>query len=191
MWAQSQVALKEWAALCALTGAGRHSVLLRKGGIREPRLTVEHRAFWLLPTYFHAREPGRERDLAADARALLPEVLASAPPAGSLRIDLFAEVDAAYHVRERERLHALAGAHGLAPALAGERFDYREPGLWVLVLRTYRLSQPILLPDRPGYAGCVSWVHLDEALAGEASPALTDDEHAARAAAVRAALGVA
>lgn len=189
MRAQSQVALKEWAAVCAPLGAGRHSVLLRKGGLREPRLAVEHRAFWLLPTYFHAREPGRERDLADDVRAGLPEVLAAAPPPGALRVDLYAEVAAAWHVRERERLHALAGLHGLAPALVDERFAYREPGLWVLVLRAYRLGQALTVPDLPGYAGCVSWVHLAEALAGDVSPALPDDLHAERLAAVRAALG--
>lgn len=189
MWAQAQVALKEWAALCAALAAGRHSVLLRKGGIREPRLELEHRAFWLLPTYFHAREPGRERDLADAARALLPEVLAEEPPPGVLRLGLYAEVEGAYRVDERARAHALAGLHGLAPALVDQRFDYRGPGLWVLVLRAYRARGAAEVPERPGYAGCVSWVHLDAPVAAEVEPALSDGEHAARVAAVRDALG--
>lgn len=185
MWAQAQVALKEWAALCAALATGRHSVLLRKGGIREPRLELEHRAFWLLPTYFHAREPGRERDLADEVRALLAEE----PPLGALRLGLYAEVEGAYRVDERGRAHALAGLHGLAPALVDERFDYRGPGLWVLVLRAYRARRAAEVPERPGYAGCVSWVHLDAPVAAEVEPALSDGEHAARVAAVRGALG--
>lgn len=189
MWAQAQVALKEWAALCAALATGKHSVLLRKGGIREPRLELEHRAFWLLPTYFHAREPGRERDLTDEARALLPGVLAEAPPSGTLRLGLFAEVEVALRVDERARAHALAGLHGLAPALVDERFDYRGPGLWALVLRAYRARRAAEVPERPGYAGCVSWVHLEAPVAAEVEPALSDDEHAGRVAAARDALG--
>lgn len=198
MRAESSVALKEWAVLCALLGAGRHSVLLRKGGIREPRpagapgtFAAEHRRFWLLPTYFHLREPGRAGDLSPEALALAPEVLAAAPPAGRLRVELFAEVEAVHEVRERARLRPLAGAHGLGEACVDARFDYRTPGLVVLVLRTYRLSQAIELADLAEYAGCVSWVHLAAGLAGDAEPVLTDDAHAARVAAVRAAVGVA
>lgn len=193
----SPVALKEWAVLCARLGAGEQSLLVRKGGIREPRPAVgvapsfapEHRSFWLLPTYFHAREPGRDADLAPAARALLPQVLAAAPAPGRLRVELWAAVDAAHEVRERARLDALADAHGLGAACVDARFAYRTPGLWVLLLRTYRMRQAIELPERAEYAGCSSWVHLAEALAGDVEPVLTDREHEARAAALRSALG--
>lgn len=193
----SPIALKEWAVLCARLGAGEQSVLVRKGGIREPRpavgeapaFVVEHRGFWLLPTYFHAREPGRDRDLAPAARALLPRVLADAPPAGRLRLALWAAVDAAIFVDDLARVAALADVHGLDPACVAARFAYRKPGLWVLFLRTYRLGQAVELPDRAEYAGCHSWVELAGDVAGEVEPVLSDDEHAARAAALRAALG--
>lgn len=196
MRAESSVALKEWAVLCALVGAGRHSVLLRKGGLREPRtaagapatFSAAERRFWLLPTYFHAREADRERDLADDARALLPAVLAAAPPPGRLRLDLFAEVAAVFEVRDRARLDALAGLHGLSRACLDARWDYRRPGLTVMVLRAWRTSQPIDLPDLAEYAGCHSWVDLAAPAAAELAPALPDAEHAARLAAVRAAL---
>lgn len=195
MRVESSVALKEWAVLCALVGAGRHSVLLRKGGIREPRpagqdgsFAAEHRRFWLLPTYFHLREPGREGDLAPEARALAPELLAAAPPAGRLRLELFAEVEAVREVAARERLRPLAGAHGLSEACVDARFAYRRPGLVVLILRAWRVRQAIEVADRAEYAGCVSWVHLEATLAGEAEPVLSDADHAARVAAIEAAL---
>lgn len=196
MRAESSVALKEWAVLCALVGAGRHSVLLRKGGLREPRagagapatFTAAEPRFWLLPTYFHTREAGRERDLADDARALLPEVTAAAPPPGRLRIGLFAEACAVFDVRERAPLDALAGTHGLSAACVDARFGYRRPGLCVMLLRAWRTRQAIDLPDLAGYAGCVSWVDLAAPVAADLEPVLTDAEHAARVAAVRAAL---
>jgi hypothetical protein len=196
MQAESSVALKEWAVLCALLGAGRHSVLLRKGGLREPRsgpgapatFSAAERRFWLLPTYFHAREAGRERDLADDARALLPAVLAAAPPAGRLHIDLFAEVCAVFDVRERARIDALAGLHGLSPQCVDARWSYRRPGLCVMFIRTWRISQAFDLPDLAEYAGCVSWVDLAAPLRAAAEPVLADAAHEARLAAVRAAL---
>lgn len=198
MRVESSVALKEWAVLCALVGAGRHSVLLRKGGLREPRpagqggtFAAEHRRFWLLPTFFHLREPGRAGDLAPEALALAPQLLESAPPADRLRLELFAEVDAVHEVEGRERLRALAGAHGLSEACVDARFAYRRPGLVVLILRAWRLRQAIEIADRAEYAGCVSWVHLETSLAGEAEPVLSGAEHASRVAAIEAALGVA
>ncbi|WAS93353.1 DUF1802 family protein [Nannocystis punicea] len=193
----SPVALKEWAALCAGLDAGEQSVLVRKGGIREPRAAVgqaptfslEHRGFWLLPTWFHAREPGRDRDLAPAARARLPQVLADAPPPGRLHFRLWAEVDAAVEVRDLARLDRLGDAHGLGRECVADRFAYRKPGLWVLFLRTYRSGQLLDLPDRAEYAGCHSWVDLAEELAGAVEPVLTDREHGARVAELRSALG--
>ncbi|MDC0673331.1 DUF1802 family protein [Nannocystis radixulma] len=192
----SPVALKEWAVLCARLGAGEQSVLVRKGGIREPRAAVgeaptftpEHSGFWLLPTYFHAREPGRDRDLAPAARTLLPQVLADAPPPGRLRLQLWAEVDLAVEVRDLAHLDALADVHGLSVACVADRFAYRRPGLWVLLLRTYRTRQAIELPDLAEYAGCHSWVDLAEVVAGDVDPVLSDQEHDERRAALRSAL---
>jgi hypothetical protein len=39
--ASSAVALKEWAPTCAALGAGEQTILLRKGGIKEPRFVPE------------------------------------------------------------------------------------------------------------------------------------------------------
>ncbi len=191
MHVQAEVALKEWAVVCAALGDGRQSLLLRKGGIREAsadrRFHVERRAFALLPTYFHARDAGRERDLVPEVHADLDRLR---PPAdGRLRIELYAEVTGAWEVGELARLEALAGRHVLSAACVADRFAYRRPGLWALHLRVYALRQPADLPDRPGYAGCVSWVHLDEPVVGEAEPVVTDAEHARRQQALADALG--
>ena len=49
------VALKEWATVCAALGDGRQMILLRKGGIYESagEFEIEHRQFLLFPTYLH------------------------------------------------------------------------------------------------------------------------------------------
>lgn len=185
--------------LCARLGAGDQSVLVRKGGLREPRpeagvapsFAPQHRSFWLLPTYFHAREPGRDVDLAPAARLLLPQVVAAAPAAGRIRIELFCTVEAAWQLTDLAALGALADAHGLSPACVAARFAYRRPGLWVMFLRTYHLKgdRAFELADLAEYGGCTSWVDLASALAGDAEPVLSDAAHEARRAALRAALG--
>ena len=58
----------------------------------------------------------------------------------------------------------------------------------VLILRAWRSRQAIEISDRAEYAGCASWVHLEAALADEAEPVLSDAAHAARVAAITAAL---
>lgn len=193
MRVQAEVALKEWAVVCAALADGRQSVLLRKGGIREPtpdrRFAAHHRSFVLLPTWFHAHDVGRERDLVPAARAELAAVSAAEPPPGRLRVELHAEVAALWHSRDLAALQALAGLHVLSEDCVAERFAYREPGLWALLLRVRRLAAPVELDDRPGYAGCVSWVHLDAPVAGEAAAVVGDEAHARVAAAVDAALG--
>ena len=179
---QAEVALKEWAVVCAALGDGRQSLLLRKGGIREPSADrsfhVERRAFALLPTYFHAQDSGRARDLVPDVHAELAEL--RAPQDGLLHIDLCAEVTGVWWLGTLASAHSLAGLHVLSEPCVTDRFHYRRPGLWALHLRVHRLRVPAVLPDRPGYAGCVSWVHLDEPVRGEAESVVSDDEHQAR-----------
>ena len=43
-----------------------------------------------------------------------------------------------------------------------KRFEYRTPGLFVLAVRVFRLAHPEIRPERPEYAGCKTWVTLDE-----------------------------
>ncbi len=201
MHVEAEVALKEWAIVCDALQRGRQSLLLRKGGIREATsdrsFHAQHRAFVLMPTYFHAHDAGREHDLVPEVHAELARLLQrSVRPAGQptgspdqLRFDLYAEVTAMWQLDAPEQLPRLAPLHVLSDACVTERFNYRRPGLWALHLRVYRLAEPIERPDRPGYAGCVSWVHLDEPVRGAAEPVVSDAEHARREAALVAMLG--
>ena len=53
-------AFKEWAVICRALAEGQQAVILRKGGIAEQQgaFTVEHRRFWLYPTYVHQQRAG-------------------------------------------------------------------------------------------------------------------------------------
>jgi hypothetical protein len=156
------VALKEWAVICDALADGSTALLLRKGGIREGQggFAVEHRAFFLYPTNFH-QDPEQLVPAAQDRLAMIP-----APPAGSVPIALWAEVEAAWRVEALEPLERLAGLHLLAPATVEARFRYRDrPWLDVLLVRACTLERVQQIAERPEYAGCRSWVPLVEEIA--------------------------
>lgn len=158
-------ALKEWAVVCEALAAGRQDVLLRKGGIAEgpDGFRVEHEEFWLLPTRFHQRP----EELLAEARPLWGKARAAEPPPGTLRIDLYAVVQEVIRIDKESRLDELAGRHILAEQTVLQRFHYREPGLFALVVKAFRNPEPFELPETPDIAGCRSWAPLPEALPTE------------------------
>jgi hypothetical protein len=174
MLTSNDVALKEWAVICHMLASGRQIALIRKGGIREaPRgFDVEHREFFLFPTYFHERS----EDLAEPARAALPEIERAAPAGAEIRLTLYATVEHVANVHTLDSLRALAGQHALAWPAVESRFSYRQPGLHVIGLRVYRLVKPIVVPNLPRYDGCRSWVPLDHALPVVDIEAVLDDQ---------------
>jgi hypothetical protein len=155
------VAFKEWAVICRALAEGRQAIILRKGGVAENggEFTVEHTRFWLLPTYVHQQRAG----VIEEAWPLLEQAEAERPPAGVVRLSHFAEVPGVYHVRDLSSAWRLAGLHLWTQDTVEARFAYRTPGLYVLPVRVYA-AQPIEIPETPYYAGCKSWVNLEQAL---------------------------
>jgi hypothetical protein len=185
MLATNNMALKEWAIVDRYVGSGRQVVLLRKGGIHEQRggFEVEHREFFLFPTYVHQKA----EDLVPEARAEFEAAVAEAPTDRTVTLRHYAVVEEVVRVASLEPLRALADEHILSwPAVEG-RFWYRDrPGLHALILRAYRLPRPATIANREAYDGCVSWVELEERLSTAGCvPVLDDAEFARRAGAVR------
>ncbi len=185
MLATNPVALKEWAIVDQYVGSGRQVLLLRKGGIHEQRggFEMEHREFFLFPTYVHQKA----EDLVPGARAEFEAVVAAAPTDRTVTLRHYAVVDEVVTVTSLEPLRALADQHILSwPAVEG-RFRYRNrPGLHALLLRAYRLPHPATIVNRAAYDGCVSWVELEERLpTAGCVPVLDDAGYARRAEAIR------
>ncbi|HEX2183492.1 MAG TPA: DUF1802 family protein, partial [Rubrobacteraceae bacterium] len=96
---------------------------------------------------------------------------------GPLRFTSFAEVRGAYEISEPESLEAIGPHHMWTPEYAESRFKWRpKKPLTVLVLRTYLLPQPVELPHSEAYAGCRSWIELEEPVSTEGSRPALDDE---------------
>lgn len=178
--ASSEFALKEWAAIEQLLGAGELMLMLRKGGLWERRegFEMEHRRFWLFPTLYHQNDT----ELRPELSWALGAAENAHPGIEQVRLEHFAEVTDAFRIEDLPTLLSLADAQGLTEDTIESRFHYRNrPYLHALLVRVYRLPRPHLIPNTMDYEGCVSWVTLDEALPTEgANPVLTDEQFSIR-----------
>jgi hypothetical protein len=167
-------AFKEWAVICRALAEGRQAIILRKGGIAEAggEFRVEHTRFWLFPTYAHQQRAG----ITEEAGPLLEQAEAGRPPTGVVRLSHFVEVHGVYHVQDPVGALRLAGLHCWSQETVQARFLYHTPGLFVLSARVYRASKVYEIPDTAEYAGCRSWVELDQELPTDgATPVLNEE----------------
>jgi hypothetical protein len=190
MLPSNHIAFKEWAAIDAALGDGAQTVIVRKGGIHEGRegFRVAHGEFWIFPTYVHEAAAGLE----PDAAPLLARVEAERPQTGLLRLSHYAVVNDVYELRDEALLPRPAGEHAWSAKTIEERFHYRQPGLFVLVVRVYAARTPQVIPNSPHFAGCRSWVELPVELSTTGlDVVLRDDEFNKRRARIGQALGLA
>lgn len=167
------VALKEWAVVIEAVARGQQRFLLRKGGIAEGRrgFEVRHREFLLFPTWEHQQ--------INSIRPPFHELFEQTRPsqAGVVRFRYLARVtDVLKAPPELEAMQALAGEHIWTPDYLSVRYNYRpERPLFILFLRPYRLDTPREIPEISRYAGCRSWVALEEEIdVTKASPVEPD-----------------
>ena len=163
--------------MCHALEQGRQTVLLRKGGIYEAagEFEVENREFLLFPTYLHQNlkmlKPAEHAGF--EARSAEPEQVSIS--AAGLVTDII-------ELKSRAQIDAIDDEHVWTPPLIDMRFNYRpENPLYLLLVRAYRLQRPTSLANTPAYAGCKSWVPLDQPIeVGDVLPALDDAKYAAR-----------
>jgi hypothetical protein len=170
--------LKEWAVVCKALDEGRQIFVARKGGIAEAEgeFVLSDRDFYLLPGYLHqnkeALKPNQYLNLEFTAH--------QEPRDGKVHIRNFAQVTDSWKIRDRRTLPKLKKEHIWTDQFLRERFEWgSESGLTLVVLRVFRLSEEVLLPMRPEYTGCKSWVTIRQELPPlPQSPVLSDNEFA-------------
>ena len=164
--------LKEWAVAVRALERGETALVVRKGGIREKAFAVTDRRFLLLPGYEHQRP-----ELLKPAYRRLMREIPDLTDDGPLRFTSFAEVKGAYEISEPESLEAIGPHHMWSPEYVESRFRWRpKKPLTVLVLCTHLLPEPVELPYSEGYAGCKSWIELEEPVSTAGSRPALDDE---------------
>jgi hypothetical protein len=169
-----QYAFKEWAVICEALAQGMQSLILRKGGIDEPEgeFGVERTRFWLYPTYSHQQNDG----INDEACPLLQQVEAKRPPAGKVRLELWAELTGIYRIREELPALLLSHLHCWSEETVRKRFNYGMPGLHLLVVRVHQAPEAHEIAELPTYGGCRSWVNLETPLPTEGSTPVLDDK---------------
>ncbi len=180
-----QFAFKEWAVVAAALVGGRQAVILRKGGIAEERgqFTPDHARFWIYPTYVHQQQTGIRPEA---AQLWHPIQATTSLPGEELAIELFAEVEHIAQATSLDQLQALQHLHIWSEQTVTSRFHYRQPGLYVLVVRVWRMPEPHRIALEPAYEGCKTWVELRQPLSvAGAIPVLTPEQVAQVAATVR------
>jgi hypothetical protein len=165
------VALKEWATVCSALADSRQLLLLRKGGIYESagEFELDHRHFLLFPTYLH-------QNLSMLKATEHPGFQPATAEPSRVRITTAAEVTDILPISSRPAMDSLNDQHIWAAPLIDMRFNYKPQNpLYLLLVRAYRLAQPIDLENTPAYAGCKSWVPLEQPIATAGSVAVIDD----------------
>ena len=161
----NHTALKEWSNVIAALGRGDQIILIRKGGIADADFGVEAERFYLYPTYFHQGE--------SDLRP-------------SVEITHWCEVVESWKVGNEDALARLERFVVIPRETLDARYRFRpDQALYVLAVRTWQLQAPAVVRFRNEYAGCRSWISIDQEIGIDGSRAvLTDEELRSRTSAI-------
>ena len=188
---QCQVALKEWAVTVRALAQGQQMLLLRKGGIQEEGkdFRVIHPEFLLYPTYEHQREDLLRTEYQPGLQALLAELRRE----DQITFEHLAKVEEVSEVSQQEKVDDLSPHYIWTNAYAQSRLHWKPMlPLSVMLIRVYRMEEPVTVPFLPEYRGCTSWVDvLTPVSIGRLHPVLSDHEFQRQVEAVKGSLGMA
>jgi hypothetical protein len=180
----TSLALKEWAVAVTALTQGETLLLLRKGGIQERGFSLAASQFWLYPTYEHQKpqwlKPAYAGQVTPVESGWHPEWVA---------ISAWASVTHTFQVDQPAEIEALLPFHVWTESFVTERLNWMpQRPLLVLCLRVHRLAQPQIIPYRPEYGGCKSWIQLADLPSSEAQPVFTEADYQAKISAIEAVL---
>ena len=185
-----QMALKEWAVTVRAMAQGDQVLLLRKGGIHEDGkdFRVIHREFLFYPTYLHQKEELLQPAHQPALRKMLEQ------PQHNDRITFshWAKAEEVLEISDQEKVDDLEAHYIWTTAYAQSRLHWKPMlPLSVLLLRVYKLEQPVTVPYLPEYGGCTSWVEvLSDVSLGRMEPVLEDSEFQRRVDDIKGNLGL-
>ncbi|MEW6157957.1 MAG: DUF1802 family protein [Verrucomicrobiota bacterium] len=169
-----QIAFKEWFIIVDALGRGEQILILRKGGISEGRggFNVDHPRFWLFPTLFHQQR----ESVILPAQRRFDEIAPDFPDPTTVRLNCFAEVAAWRRLDSLADAEKLRGQHIWRDEVIAGRFEWgRSKAIFALAVRVFKVEPGIVLPMRPGYGGCKSWIEIEENVPVTESKAVLDE----------------
>ncbi|WP_322744076.1 DUF1802 family protein [Planktothrix mougeotii] len=172
-------ALKEWNITVEALEQGETIMLLRKGGIREQngKFKVDQNKILLYPTFEHQKPT-----LLKPEYAHFVQPVSSSWHPETVKISSFAEIT---HIlswnnsQDESLIHSLIKFHIWNETFVRDRIQFKpQQPLYILLLRTYKLSQVHEIPYHPSYGGCRSWIDLQQPISLDNKiPILTQENY--------------
>jgi hypothetical protein len=160
------LALKEWSIICKALEDGNQTILLRKGGILEYKkgFEIRQKSFLLFPTLEHQAEEYLQSKYLQAYDLLLRGNKSQNIQNKTNTLRLLARIEAIQEFHNHEMLPVLEKYHIWNEKYVNMRMNYNpKKPMNALLLRVYKLPQPILIDVNPEWAGCKSWIEIDVA----------------------------
>ena len=157
-------ALKEWSTTIEALGKGQVIAIWRKGGIEDsPNVktpftgfNIEQNLFVLFPTGTHQTLNKIKQEWWN-----LHDEKSSLNKDNQVKLKYWAEVEEALEIQTLEQLLSISNELiNTNEHLASSWNLYPDHKGKVLLLRVYKLTNPILVPYLQDYSGCKSWIEL-------------------------------
>lgn len=172
-------ALKEWAIVCKAAGDGKQVLLFRKGGIMEYRngFELKHKNFFLFPTFEHQSIDSIQNGYKIELESLEKQHIMredhkdfnlssennSDTTQNITNINLFVEITYFNEINDINKLEKLEKFHIWNLDYVKMRFNYNpKKPLYLMLMRAYRLNDPIKILNKSEWSGCKSWIQIDQ-----------------------------
>lgn len=158
------LALKEWSIICKALEEGKQTILLRKGGILEYKkgFEISQKLFLLYPTLEHQAAEYLQSNYLQEYELLLKRNSSEIVEDKENTIRIIARIEAMQEFHDHELLSKLEKYHIWNEKYVNMRMNYNpKKPMNALLLRIYKLSQPISLDVNPEWAGCKSWIDIE------------------------------
>ena len=158
------LALKEWSIICKAMEEGKQTILLRKGGILEYKkgFEISQKLFLLYPTLEHQAAEYLQSNYLQEYELLLKRNSSEIVEDKVNTIRIIARIEAMQEFHDHKLLSKLEKYHIWNEKYVNMRMNYNpKKPMNALLLRIYKLSQPISLDVNPEWAGCKSWIDIE------------------------------
>jgi len=149
-------ALKEWSTTIEALGKGHLIAIWRKDGIESKEFNIEHNQFVLFPAGTHqALEKIKNQWWSLHSEKPTPN------KDNQVKIKYWAEVEEVLEVKTLEALLRISNEliNTNEHLVSSWNLSSNHKGK-ILLLRVYKLSDPILVPYLQDYSSCKSWIEL-------------------------------
>jgi len=184
------LALKEWSVVCRALEEAKQSILLRKGGILEYKtgFEISQKNFLMYPTLEHQSKEYLQPNYLQEFELFL-KANDSVAQDKSNTIRILTRIEAIQEVNDETILSKLEKYHIWNEKYVNMRMKYNpEIPVKALLLRVYKLPEPISIDVNPKWAGCKSWIDIEltkrngnsydniDELVNQCEPVIKEDE---------------